>query len=78
MHRILRVVIDTNHIISAILSSRGASASLIDLMTGEEDYFQLLLSEPIWREYTTVAEWLVPRSRHREKDRIMQTLRSQS
>ena len=66
MHRILRVVIDTNHIISAILSGRGASAKLIDWMTRDEDYFQLLLSEPIWQEYKTVAEWLVPRSRHRE------------
>jgi predicted nucleic acid-binding protein len=58
MHRILRVVIDTNHIISAILSARGASARLIDWMTRDEDYFQLLLSEPIWQEYTTVAEWI--------------------
>jgi hypothetical protein len=41
---ILRVVIDTNHIISAILSARGASAKLIDWMTREEDYFRLLIS----------------------------------
>ena len=75
MHRILRVVIDTNHIISAILSARGASARIVDWMTRDEDYFQLLLSEPIWQEYTTVAEWLVPPSRHSEKDRIMQILR---
>jgi putative PIN family toxin of toxin-antitoxin system len=78
MHRILRGVIDTNHIISAILSARGASARLIDWMTRDEDYFQLLLSEPIWQEYTTVAGWLVPPSRHSEKDRIMQTLRFQA
>jgi putative PIN family toxin of toxin-antitoxin system len=78
MHRIFRVVIDTNHIISAILSNRGASAKLIDWMTRDEDYFQLLLSETIWREYTTVAEWLVPPSRHIEKDRVMQTLRFQA
>jgi predicted nucleic acid-binding protein len=31
---ILRVVIDTNHIMSAILSAKGASAKLIDWMTG--------------------------------------------
>jgi putative PIN family toxin of toxin-antitoxin system len=75
MPRILRVVIDTNHIMSAILSARGASAKLIDWMTRDEDYFQLLLSEPIWQEYTTVAEWLVPPPRHSEKNRVMQTLR---
>jgi len=78
MHRILRVVIDTNHIISAILSARGASAKLIDWMTRDEDYFQLLLSEHIWQEYTTVAKWLIPPSRHSEKDQIMQTLRFQA
>ncbi len=40
MTEILRVVIDTNHIMSAILSERGASAKLIDWMTKEEDYFK--------------------------------------
>jgi len=78
MPNILRVVIDTNHIMSAILSSRGASAKLIDWMTQEEDYFQLLISEPIWKEYTTVADWLIPRSRQWEKERIMQVLRGHS
>ena len=37
MSKLLRVVIDTNHIMSAILSARGASAKLIDWMTSEED-----------------------------------------
>ncbi len=78
MHNILRVVIDTNHIISAILSARGASAKLIDWMTDDEDYFRLLLSEPIWQEYKTVAEWLIPPSRHLEKNWIMQVLRLQA
>ena len=41
MAKLLRVAIDTNHIISAILSDRGASAKLIDWMTQEEDYFHL-------------------------------------
>jgi putative PIN family toxin of toxin-antitoxin system len=76
--RILRVVIDTNHIISAILSARGASAKLIDWMTREEDYFRLLISQPIWNEYTTVAGWLIPDSKEREKERILNTLRFQS
>ena len=74
MSNILRVVIDTNHIMSAILSGRGASAKLIDWMTSEEDYFQLLVSEPIWAEYITVAEWLIPSSRQTEKDRILKVL----
>lgn len=59
MPDLLRVVIDTNHIMSAILSERGASAKLIDWMTREEDYFQLLLSKPIWDEYVAVANWLI-------------------
>ena len=78
MASVLRVVVDTNHIMSAILSARGASAKLIDWMTREEDYFQLLLSEPIWEEYTTVADWLIPRTRRREKERIMAALRHHS
>ena len=49
--KLLRVVIDTNHIISALLSDRGASAKLIGWMTRDEDYFRLLLSKPIWDEY---------------------------
>lgn len=74
MHEILRVVIDTNHIMSAILSSRGASSKLIDWMTKEEDYFQLLLSLPIWKEYRAVADWLIPESRREEKERILNVL----
>ena len=75
MAKLPRVVIDTNHIMSAILSARGASAKLIDWMTGADDCFQLLLSPPIWREYNTVAEWLIPPPQYYEKDRIMKSLR---
>jgi putative PIN family toxin of toxin-antitoxin system len=78
VHKILRVVIDTNHIMSAVLSSRGASATLIDWMTREEDYFKLLISQPIWNEYSTVADWLIPPSKQREKKRILNILRLQS
>lgn len=78
MHKALRVVIDTNHIISAILSSRGASAKLINWMTHSEDYFILLLSEPIWNEYSTVADWLIPDSKRLEKERIMNALHTHS
>jgi uncharacterized protein len=75
---ILRAVIDTNHIISAILSARGASAKLINWMTREEDYFRLLISPPIWKEYRTVADWLIPELRGREKERILSILRLQA
>jgi putative PIN family toxin of toxin-antitoxin system len=78
MDKILRVVIDTNHIISAILSSRGASAKLIDWMTRGEEYFKLLLSKPIWDEYRTVADWLIPNTKRPEKERIMKTLYTHS
>jgi putative PIN family toxin of toxin-antitoxin system len=75
---LLRVVIDTNHIMSAILSARGASAKLIDWMTREEDYFQLLISQPIWDEYRTVADWLIPDSRQLQKERILRVLLMQA
>jgi uncharacterized protein len=75
---LLRVVIDTNHIMSAILSARGASAKLIDWLTKEEEYFRLLISQPIWEEYHTVADWLIPKARHEEKERILHTLRLQA
>lgn len=68
------MVIDTNHIMSAILSSRGASSKLIDWMTKEEDYFQLLLSHAIWKEYRAVADWLIPESRKEERARILNVL----
>ncbi len=73
---IIRAVIDTNHIMSAILSSKGASAKLIDWMTKEEDYFRLLISEPVWKEYSAVADWLIPETRHSEKKRILNVLYS--
>ena len=78
MHEILHAVIDTNHIMSAILSSRGASAKLVDWMTREEGCFRLLISQPIWNEYQTVANWLIPESRQLEKERILNAIRFQA
>lgn len=78
MHEILHAVIDTNHIMSAILSSRGASAKLIEWMTREEDYFRLLISQPIWNEYQSVADWLIPDSRQLEKEGILNAIRLQA
>ncbi|MBF0102579.1 MAG: putative toxin-antitoxin system toxin component, PIN family [Desulfobacterales bacterium] len=72
------MVIDTNHIMSAILSTRGASSKLMDWMTKENDYFQLVISQPIWNEYTCVADWLIPASKLDEKQRILNILHSQS
>ena len=74
MPDVLRVVIDTNHIMSAILSDRGASSKLIDWMTQEQDYFALLISESIRKEYDTVSEWLVPDTRQNEMRRILNIL----
>lgn len=74
----LRVVIDTNHIISAMLSDRGASLKLIDWMLRDNDYFHLLLSQPIWNEYSTVAGWLIPPELHEERHRILEILRLQA
>ncbi len=78
MTDIIRAVIDTNHIMSAILSSEGASAKLIDWMTKETDYFTLLISEPVRKEYSTVADWLIPETRQSEKRRILDVLYSQA
>lgn len=74
----MRVVVDTNYLMSAILSSRGASAKLLGWMAREEDYFRLLISGPIWEEYCTVADWLIPSSKQAEKKRILSILRFQS
>jgi putative PIN family toxin of toxin-antitoxin system len=69
----LRVAIDTNHIIPAILSKRGASAKLIDWYL-QEDYFRLLVSRHIWKEYRTVADWLIPEPKLYEKERVLNIL----
>jgi len=63
---------------SAIISARGASSKLIDWMTREEDYFRLLISQPIWNEYRTVPDWLIPQSKQQEKERILSVLRLQA
>jgi putative PIN family toxin of toxin-antitoxin system len=76
--KVIRAVIDTNHVMSAILSSRGASAKLIDWMTRDEDYFKLLLSQAIWNEYRAVADWLIPHSKQQAKVRVLNILRFQS
>lgn len=63
---------------SALLSATGASAKLIEWMTREDDYFYLLLSQPIWDEYTAVADWLIPASKQAEKARVFGILSRQA
>lgn len=78
MRKPLRVVIDTNHIMSAILSSSGASAKLVDWIARDEGDLRLLISPPIWNEYRTVAEWLIPESKKQEQERILGVLSFQA
>jgi predicted nucleic acid-binding protein len=59
---------------SAILSTRGASAKLIAWMTREENYFRLLISQSFWDEYHTVADWLIPPTKEDEKERVLRVL----
>jgi hypothetical protein len=57
---------------------KGASAKLIDWLTCKEDYYKLLISDPIWKKYQTVPYWLIPGKRLNEKKRILEILRLQS
>jgi putative PIN family toxin of toxin-antitoxin system len=53
----LQVVIDTNVIVSALRSSRGASYKLLWLLGG--DKFEIHLSVPLFLEYEAVAKRLI-------------------
>jgi len=44
----------------------------------EEDYFRLLISQPVWDEYRTVADWLIPVTKQHEKERVLHVLLTQS
>ncbi|MCP4104668.1 MAG: putative toxin-antitoxin system toxin component, PIN family [Desulfobacteraceae bacterium] len=37
-----------------------------------------LISEPIWKECSTVADWLIPETRYSEKKRILNVLYSKA
>ncbi len=58
----MRVVIDTNVIVSAFLSPTGAPAQLLTLL--EQEAFVLLVSEPILAEYLKALGYRKVRSRH--------------
>jgi putative PIN family toxin of toxin-antitoxin system len=48
----IRVVLDTNVLVSALLKTKGNEASLLNLVTGR--HVQLCISEPIVAEYAEV------------------------
>jgi predicted nucleic acid-binding protein len=50
----MRIVLDTNVIISAIRSARGASFMLLDLAGEHNGFFELVLTEALSSEYEDV------------------------
>jgi uncharacterized protein len=58
----MRVVIDTNVIVSAFLSPSGVPAQLLNLL--EQGAFELLVSEPILAEYLKALSYPRVRARH--------------
>jgi putative PIN family toxin of toxin-antitoxin system len=58
----MRVVIDTNVIVSAFLSPTGPPAQLLTLL--EQEAFELLVSEPILAEYQRALGYRKVRARH--------------
>jgi putative PIN family toxin of toxin-antitoxin system len=73
----MRVVLDTNVIVSAYLSSRGASAELIRRWLGRS--FQVLVSVPVLAEYERALNYGRVRDRHgmtaREVARVVDRFR---
>lgn len=59
----MRVVIDTNVVVSAFLSNTGAPAQLLAHL--EREAFVLLVSEPILHEYEQALNYPKVRTRHR-------------
>jgi putative PIN family toxin of toxin-antitoxin system len=62
----MRVVIDTNVVVSRLLSSLGNPARIFALW--RQDVFELLASEPIFAEYRRVLAYDHVRARHRLSD----------
>jgi putative PIN family toxin of toxin-antitoxin system len=61
-----RVVIDTNVLISAVLSSRGAPAQILHLF--QQQLFEWLISEDIFLEYTSALRYDRVKKRHQLND----------
>ena len=62
----MRVVLDTNSIVSCYLTPQGRFARILDLW--EQDAFDLLVSEVILTEYSQVLTYPRLRSVHRLTD----------
>jgi len=62
----MRVVIDTNVVISRYLSSQGAPAQIFT--NWQKKKFDLLVSEPILEEYERALKYPHVRARHQMSD----------
>lgn len=62
----MKVVVDTNVLISAFLSPDGVSARIFKQL--EQEAFELLVSEPILAEYEKVLRYDRVRQRHKLSD----------
>jgi uncharacterized protein len=62
----MRVVIDTNVVVSRYLSSHGAPAQVFD--SWQEKLFDVLVSEPILEEYERVLKYPHVRAKHQLSD----------
>jgi uncharacterized protein len=71
----MRVVADTNVIVSAFLSAIGAPARLLDLW--RQGVFELLASEPILAEYRRALAYPKIQARHRLTDEYLDRLISE-
>ena len=63
----MRVVVDTNLVVSRVLVPRGIPAQIFDAW--RDDAFELLVSEPILAEYQRVLSYARLRAKHRRDDR---------
>ncbi len=66
MMKAVRVVVDTNVLISALRSRRGASFKLLGMI--DDKRLRVILSVPLFLEYEDVAKRLVKRGGLRIKD----------
>lgn len=70
----MRIVIDTNVVVSRFLSPKGAPAQIFEKWRLES--FELLVSEPVLSEYQKALSYKHVRARHRMTDEeIAETIR---
>lgn len=68
----MRVVVDTNLVVSATLSATGAAAEI--MRRWRQETFELLISEPILAEYERTLGYDKLRTRHRLTDKEIHEL----